>query len=1111
MIKDESIQAVRDADIVQVIGNFIDLKRAGANYQAKSPFSADKTPSLTVFKAANNFKDFSSGKAGDAIGFVMAHKGVDFIEAVKIIAGICNITLLEEEVSEEVQRKRTIRQELHGLMAIAASKYQIQLHNAKPDHWVKKMIVDRGFDEETLTKFGIGYAPDGFKFLTDPFVAGAKFTEAITAGLVKTKEGRNYDFFRNRLMFSIHDFQGNIVGFGARKSDEEKDGPKYINSPENEIYKKSQVLYGLYQSKSAISKSKTAILMEGYTDVTGSHQHGCEIAVANCGTAPLSDIQSQLLHRFANHVIICRDNDGLDAQGNEQKGTLAAMRDVDTLLREGFKVSVCLLPEGEDPDSCARKLEKIRQEYLATDADPENAPMNIQQYILAEAQDAVLWKTLKLKNKAANDPNAISEAVTEVCMMISEIRDDIIREHYLRDCSKLMKQTPKSFRDKLATFVKKAEIKSAASGTVKAEDSKMMGLPEGADYSQFFELGFVTHDKTIWFKGRSEFFKGTNYQITPLFHVYGKQDNKRLCEVISESGKKKIIAFDTTDLVQMPRFESKLLDEGNFVFTADVTSNHFKLMRNSIMEQFVMAYELKTLGWQPEGFYAFSDCVFHQGNRKIANDYGIIQLETGVQSESDYQDVIKHFYSPSVSVMHRFSREGDDEYENDRFVIYKESPVKINDWMRQLKLVYGEKANTGIAFVFASIFRDILMKRKGFFPHLFLTGEKGSGKSKFGESLVSIFTFKQEPFDLNSGSPVAFQRRLARVANIASMFEEFHDALPDVRKQAIKGAYDGRGRELGKMSGDDRTKTTKVRCALILLSQYLSSWDDNSITIRSIILNFIKPLEAFTTDQIDDYSVLKAWEEKGMTSMLVDILMHRELVEEKYFTTYESLNKKMIAELKGKDYEERMMQNFIALLTPITILENAFRFPFDSKEIWKQFKEAIVDSSDLIIESEGLAEFWKTIEFLLDTHKLHKGKEFKIEKPIDITIQTRKGEPGQKVELGGKTNVLYLRLNAVHQLYHKEVSMREGVDVIGENTLKNYFRSKKYFIGSIKSIRFDDTSTSAYAFNYDIMHHSGILNLLRGEDSSDYEEGKNSDQAAAELMDPDLPDWLQEN
>jgi DNA primase catalytic core len=1089
MIQEASVDNVRNADIVRVIGNFLDLKKTGSKLFAKSPFSNDKSASFCVTPSLNIFKCFSSGIGGDAIKFVMLHKNASYPDALKIIADICQIALIEEAVSEEETRKRSYKQELFDLTDQAATKYQMQLHAATKEHWAKQMIAKREISEETITNFSLGYAPKDFKFLTTPFTDRAKLELAKTVGLVNTKDGRSFDFFVDRLIFPIHDFKGNIIGFGGRQADG-VDGPKYINSKETEIYNKSNVLYGLFQAKNNIAKEKTAVLVEGYTDVTGLFQYGCEIAVANCGTAPLSNTQSKLLHRFANHVIICRDNDGLDAAGNEQKGTLAAIRDINTLLAEGFKVSIVILPEGEDPDSMARKTPEIKQ------------------YLLENAEDAVLWKTLKLRNKAANDPDMISESVNEVCKMLFEIKDDIKQAHYVKTCSGLMKQPIKVFKDTMTKFIKKAEIKSENTGVAKAEDAEIMGLPDGADYSQYFTLGFVIHENSVYFKGREKFFKGSNYKITPLFHVYGKTDNKRLCEVISEYGKKKIIDFDTSDFVQMAKFEGKLLDEGNFTFTADVTANHFKLFRNSIMEQFIMAYELKSLGWQPEGFFAYADCVFHGGILKRANDYGIIQLETGVKTESEYMEDVKHFYSPSASVMHKFSREGDDLYENDRYLVYKKATVDITSWMKQLRKVYGAtKSTTGIAFVIASIFRDITMKKKGFFPLFFLSGEKGSGKSKFGESMVALFTHKQEPFDLNSGTKVALSRRLARISNISVMFEEYNDGVEDTVFQMLKGAYDGRGREMGKATGDNRTTTTKVNCGLILLSQYLSSRDDNSLTSRSVIENFIKPHESFTTAQIEDYSLLKSWEEHGLSSLLVEILQHRELIEEKTQETYAAISKKMKAELKGKDYQERMMENYIAMLVPITILKNLLRFPFDEKEVWDQFKEAIIASSDLIIESEGLAEFWHTLEFLLDTKRIIKGHQFEIEMPLMVKLQTRKGEADLEVKLNGQKRVLYLRLNAVHQLYHKEVSTRDSVEVIGENTLKNYFRSKKYFIGSVKSKRFEDTSTSAYLFDYDMMHDSNILNLIRG--AGDDEIFSNDNNKSPEEGD-NLPEWLKQ-
>lgn len=1062
MYTEYSIDLIRNADIVKVIGNFCELKRSGSKLTAVSPFNGSKD-SFFVTPSLNMYKCFSTGKGGDGISFIKNLKNTSFSESCKIIADICGIVLEEEKMTEEQERKKSYKQELYDLTNTTALKYEMQVSKLPAEHWVPAILTKRNINPETVEKFRIGYAPKDFQFVTAPIIEKGKLELGKTVGLVNTKEGRSFDFFIDRLIFPIQDIRGNVVGFGGRKA-EGVEGPKYINSAQTEIYNKSHVLYGLFQNKEFITKSKTAILVEGYTDVTGLSQHGAPLAVASCGTA-LTDIQCKLLHRFADHVIICRDNDGLDAQGNEQKGTLAAIRDINILLAEGFKVSIVILPEGEDPDSYAKKTE------------------NVQENILANAEDAVIWKTLKLKNKASNDPDALSEAVTEIALMLFQMKDDIKRSAYLDLCRKLLKQPAKLLKDKIDSFIKKAEVKSSKTDSVEKVEAETLGLPEGADYKLFFEKSYVPHENNVYFKGKERFFKGSNFKITPLFHVYGKQDNKRLCEVISETGKKKIIDFESSDFGNMAKFETKLLDEGNFTFSADVTQNQFKLLRNDILNNFIMAYELKTLGQQPEGFFAFANCVNHNGTMKKPNDYGIIQLESGVKTDSEYMEDIKHFYSPSASVMYKFTRDGDDPYENDRYFIYKESPVAFHTWMKQMHAVYGKKATTGIAFLIATLFRDIYLKRYQFFPHLFLTGEKGSGKSKFGESCTALFLYKQEPFDLNSGTPVAFYRRLSRIMNAPTMLEEYHDSVDDKIFQPIKGAYDGRGREMGKATGDNRTTTTKVNCSLIILSQYLSSRDDNSLTSRSIVEHFIKPQEAFTNEQLEQYAKLKSWEEEGLSSMLMDIVKHRPMVEEKIHTTYAAINKQMKVDLKGMEYQERMLQNYVALLAPIKILWDQFQFPFTYEKMYTQFKEAIIDSSDLIIESEGLAEFWRTLEYLLDRKPfplLVKDTHFAIDKPMSLSFMARKGEKENVWKNDERKDVLMLRLNAVHQLYHKEVSTREGNEVIGENTLRNYFKSKKYFLGAVKSHQFNDTKTSAYVFDYSMMYEGGVLNLTRG-------------------------------
>jgi DNA primase len=1085
MYTEKSIDEVRNADIVTIIGNYCELKRSGSKWTCESPFNHSKD-SFFVTPSLNMFKCFSSGHGGDGIKFVQTYKSISFGEAIKVIADICGIVLEEEQLSEEAERKRSYKQELYDINAIACTKYEMQLQNAPDDHWSKKMLIERDINPATVEKFRIGYAPTEYKFITNPLIESAKLEQAVNVGLSISKQNNNYDFFRDKLLFPIRDVRGNVLGFGGRRSNE-ADGPKYINTGATEIYDKSKVLYGLFENKEFITKARTAFLVEGYTDVTGLSQNGCELAVATGGTA-LTPEQAKLLHRFADHAIILRDNDGLDDKGNDQKGTLAALRDINILLAEGLKVSIVILPEKEDPDSYARKTE------------------HVEKMLFGNAEDAVNWKAIKLKNKAANDPNELSNAVSEIALMLSVIKDDIKRNAYQKNCAKIIKQPEKVIKEKIESFYKVAEIKAAQSEKVQFESSEYLGLPKGADYKQFLEKGYVSHENNLYFRGKNSFYKGTNYRITPLFHVYGKQDNKRLCEVVSETGIKRLIDFDTADFVQMAKFESKLLDEGSFTFTPEVTPNQFKLLRNNILDSFIMAFELRTLGWQHEGFFAYSNLISHKGINKTPNDYGIVQLEAEVQIQSDYIEDVKHFYSPSASVMYKNSRDGDDPYENDRYLIYKEAPIAFHTWMNQLKKVYGKKATTGIACIFFSLFRDLFVKTYQISPILFLTGEKGSGKSKFAESIGALFAYKQPAFDLNAGTISGFSRRISRTTNTMTILEEFNDMIDLKMKQSIKGSYDNRGREIGQNTGDNKTKMTKVNCFLVILSQYLSSWDDNSITSRSVIEHVIKPQENFTNEEVAAFNLLQSWEEEGLTSFILDIIKYRPEVEENYRRVYGEIIKDLKKQLKDTDYQERMLQNYTVLLTPMKILFDKFQFPFTYKEMQDQFKEAIIDSSDLIVESEGLAEFWRTMEYLRDRSPFPLIKEnfhFVIDTPLTLKLQTKKGEPDKEWKNDKRTQVMLLRLNAVHQLYHKEVSTREGSDVIGENTLRNYFKSKKYFLGSVPRYHFDDTSTSAYAFDYSMMHEGGILNLLRTAPKKSAEEvpvGNGSSD--------DDPDWL---
>lgn len=1137
IIKDTSIDQVREADIYDIISHYAQLKKSGSSWVCNSPLTSEKTPSFHVNPVKNNWVCYSSNQAGDGLKFVMIKDSLDFIEAVEKIASICNIILEYEELTPEQQNKHTNRQNALDVLKATADKYSQQFNILSDVHWVKKMVLERKFSQESILNFKIGYAP-GNRLITAELIEKALFEVGKSTGLVNVKEDKSFDFFNDRIIFPILNERGDVVGFGGRAP--QGVNPKYLNSKESQYYNKTKTLYGLYQAKKAISQTKTAVLTEGYTDVIACHQNEVCNAIATCGTA-LTPEQVLLIKRYARTVVIMRDNDypkavkalieltssiatekliqfddkfkGINeancveiarlvikklSDTNEDKilsdqlddrirdinpmdlgpGTAAAFKDIDILLKYGLKVQICLLPIGEDPDSFSRSA-------------------NLKKYIDDNSIDAFEWKATKIRNIAGNDPDAVSDAIRSISEILYHINDDVKRGLYIDLAAKLFKQNKKVFADKMEQIKEEAEIKASQATSPSKEMMDELKLPEGTDYEDYKKYNFVWTDNCYYFQGRNGgFFRGTNFIIEPMFHIYGQLNNKRICEATFDSGRKKLIIMESQDFVQKTRFETALINEGNLVFTENVSNGHFIMLRNKILSNFQKAYEITSLGWQPkEKIFAFADCILDRGVLKKVSDYGIIEINKEEYAEGDkgeYFEEVNSYFLPAFSAIYKDLRDGDDPYENDRFFVYKKSPITLQTWIDQMIKVYGEeKAAIGIAFNIASLFRDIYLKRYQFFPHVFCTGDKGSGKSKFAESCVAMFTYKQEPFDLNSGTPVAFYRRLARINNAPTMLEEYHDNLDDKIFQSLKGAYDGRGREMGKATGDNRTVTTKVNSSLYILSQYLSSRDDNSLTSRSIILNFIKPINPFSSEEVAEYNKLKAWEEIGLSSMLIDILDQRQVVEERIHKKYSEVISRFKRDLKGKDYQERTLQNYAALLAPMEVLTEtgALHLVFNMDRVYKQFIEAILNTSDLIVESEGLAEYWSVLEFLKDGNRLNDQVHYNIKIEQDVAIAGRKGEADIIYGNKDRKRLLFLNQKTVHQLYHKEISTRNNTQVITDSTLRNYFRSKRYFIGvKGKSHRYGQTATTAFVFDYDMMERGGVLNLSRFSGNNSYDD-----------------------
>ena len=418
--------------VEEVIGDFVQLKRAGSNYKGLSPFSNERTPSFMVSPVKQIWKDFSSGKGGNAIAFLMEHEHFTYPEAIRYLAKKYHIDIEETQQSSEEKAQADERESLYIVSEYAQQYFQDTLFNTEAGKAIgMTYFKERGFTEETIQKFRLGFSPDEWTAFTDTALAKGYQLEFLEkTGLTIVNGDRKFDRFKGRVMFPIHSMSGRVLGFGGRILTNDKKQAKYLNSPESEIYHKSKVLYGIFFAKQAIAKADNCYLVEGYTDVIQMHQKGIENVVASSGTALTQD-QIRLIHRLTPNITVLYDGDAA--------GLRASIRGVDLILEQGMNVKVCTFPEGDDPDSFARKT----------------AYEDLVLYLENNATDFIRFKASLLMQEAQNDPIKKAETIRDMVESISKIPDLIKREVYVRECATIMDISEQVLFSTLAQILKK--------------------------------------------------------------------------------------------------------------------------------------------------------------------------------------------------------------------------------------------------------------------------------------------------------------------------------------------------------------------------------------------------------------------------------------------------------------------------------------------------------------------------------------------------------------------------------------------------------------------------------------------------------------------------------
>jgi len=1030
MIKDACIETVKDTvvihEVIAALG--VELKQHGGNWQGCCPFHNEKTPSFVVSPQKHIYKCFGCGESGDAIKFVMDYKRIDYPDAIRLLAEQYNIALEETEPENAEDKEKRISQ--GEVLKMAQQMYHAALmaipetEEASVRGYLKHL---RHFTEEDIRDWGMGWAPEGGKFLTKKMIDSGNWQPAYELKLVKSKNDFNYDLFQRRWMLPIHNFRGEIVGFAGRilpDEEQQKKSAKYINSEDSAKFKKSNLLFGLYQAllQNAFRNFGYAVLVEGYTDVIGMHKRGMHNTVASCGTSITLE-QFKLLRKYTGEVVFMQDGDGA--------GTKSMLTGINNALHAGLAVKVVPLPAGDDPDSLCRRAEDDKQ---------------IQDYVQQGMLDAVIWKAWHLMNVAQDDSFKREEAFTEIGKMIAAIDSEFKREDYI---AKIGKQKMGIKATLLATYVKKLQAD-------KEQEHKKYEKSDGQDYSEYPEwvnskdqldmigqYGIVENPKnnTTWFAGSGDSLeRKANFTLRCLYLLERANNTPlRIFELKNIKNYKKLISMNMEAINSLTQFNVQINSLGNFLFDGGIA--HLNRWKHVLFEQETTIKEVDTLGWYAEGgFWAMANGIFYGGNWHPVNDEGIVE-----------KDGRRYLIRADSNI----EFEGKQGYEHEKKFRHKPTEVNFKGWGLMMRDVYDEHNIIGMSWFCASLFRDIIFSRFTVFPHLNMSGPPGSGKSQLAETFSMMFGEPQEKVNLNAVTKVAFQRKLAQFNNYPLWCDEYLNGINPALVQGLKGAYDGSGYEKGMKTTDNASITTKVNSALMISGQHLPNADPALFT-RILLLQF-RVKETWNVKAYDD---LKRAEKEGLTNVTFEILQHRQLIEDKFNDAFDKALSDARQELGRKHggikLDDRIMKNYLIPMTVFRILDKVLMFPFSEAEAWAVFTKRMLEHAQLISSGADVAMFWDIVGTLFKNEDIKAGIDFDLRhEPID----------------GIMTKVLALRLETVHGEYAKEFKKAKGntENVLDKNTMAYYLRASDE-----EFVRYSDTHrystkvvTSAYIFNYE--------------------------------------------
>lgn len=1046
------------ADIYRVISQFVELQKAGSGYKGKSPLTTDKTASFMVSPAKGMFNDFSAGIAGDSIKFLMEYQEMSYPEALEYIAKIEQISVkyskeLSPEEAAEHEQKLKEEESLYYHGQLILDYYWQKTWGEKEraaDDVIK--VGERELSWETIQAFKLCMGSTKmYDLASHAKKAGWSLEHCEKIGSLRRREnGSFFDCWQKRILSPIYNHRGKIAGFSGRTTKKDHQ-PKYLNSPENAVFHKDELLFGLYQNKIQIRAEDKAILVEGPWDVMTPYDRGLKTMVAAQGTA-LSIEQAHLIKKYCSSVIILGDGDAA--------GLKATKRNIPTLLDAGLNVEVALLPDGHDPDSILREGESIKTEN------------GFRLMLDEEKVQGIIWM---IEQDLGDNPDLHrkEKAIDMAGRLLAKVDSATLVKLLIKEIASILGCNQSTITDAINIF---KEVENDA-GLSPEQESDLNNYGFFEDHNCYYLMNGAG--------GNRQRQRISNFTIEPIFLLRDKEKPRRLVKISNNQKDSFTMDIDTNDLVDMNGLKKVLEANGNFLFEG--TPQSWMRIKRKIYSGVRTCYPIYTLGQHNKGFYAFGNGILNGEEFQRVDKYGIVT----------YNDA--HYFLPAFSEIYEQMESHSDEIKNsfdiEKKFIWRPSPITFEEWVNLFIEVHGkENSIPAILYYIASLFYDFIFPKFKSFPLLNCFGLPGTGKTFFCWSLMAMFGEAIGSMSLNAGTAVGMQRKAAQIRNALVYYTEYKNGIHIKKLEILKGFYDRSSHETGKKDFSNQTRKTFSNSAVIFDGQQLPNAD---IALYERVI----PLQFNTFSRAEGAEArakkLKSWEKDGLlVGVSCEILKLRHLVEEGWDEAYPKANA-MIRHCLGEgEFMDRIIGNMTHLVTMFYCLENELNFPWTLDELIDIVVKMIHRQASSVEKSNDLGRFWDLVEYMNATSHISEGTQFRIS--VHDRIKTKEGSVKRDLSFEEPKLLLFMPLTVVHPLYMSMYKQQSGEIALDRGSLSFYLKADPAFVGISVSTRVGSYNTSCFVFDYDKLGRN-----LKKETDPDHESDQRSSESDTEKGEED--------